>query len=192
MKRGKKVQSLFFTGKIAFFCLLINCPKIVKKHCGPLLNAPWHFSCSIKREKIDHKLFFTGKNAFIPNIAFSENLLCPKKCSYVFQSICQNSLWTLINWYPMFVTLDDTRKNNFLSSWKQLFLKCLFLSTLYVPKKRSYHLHNISKKTLWTLIICCLTYVMCDNTRKSRPKFFITVKISFLFKTFFFQQPIRS
>ena len=38
------------------------------------------------------------------------NLLDPKKRRFIFQSKCQNSLWTLIKCSLMFVTLDDTRK----------------------------------------------------------------------------------
>ena len=39
------------------------------------------------------------------------NLLGPKKLSFIFQSNRQNSLWNLIKCSVMFVTLDITRKN---------------------------------------------------------------------------------
>ena len=72
------------------------------------------------------------------------------------------------------------------------FLKCLFLLTSQVPKKWTYHLHNSRQNTLWTLINCCLTYVTCDKTRKSRPNVLHHWKDCLFFKTFFFQQPIRT
>ena len=111
----------------------------------------------------------------------------------MFQIRSQNSLWTLKKWSLMlFVTLDDTRKNGLLSSWKQLIFKMFVSIDLLGPKEFFYHLHNTCRNTLWTLISCCVTYVMWDNTRKSGPNFFITGKNAFFFKTFYFQQPIRS
>ena len=114
------------------------------------------------------------------------------KSPYKFQSKWQNSLWTLITRSLMFVTLDDTRKNDLLSSWKQLFFEMFVSIDLLGPKKWTYHLHNIRQNTLWTLINCCLAYVMCDNTKKSRPNIFHHWEDCLFFKTFYFQQPIRS
>ena len=111
---------------------------------------------------------------------------------YMFQSICQNSLWTLINWSLMFVTLDDTRKNDLSSSWQQLFLKCLFLLTSQVPKFFLSVVHFLSEYFFGTLMSCCLTYVMCNITRESRPNLFHHWNDCLFFKTFHFQQPIRT
>ena len=92
----------------------------------------------------------------------------------------------------MFGTLDDTRKNDLSSSWKQLFLKCLLLLTSQVPKKWSYHLHNKCQNRLWTFKKCSLTFVMFEKASENRPKSFHQWKDCLLFKKFCFQQPPRS
>ena len=79
-----------------------------------------------------------------------------------------------------------------LSSWKQNFFKCLFLLTSWVTKNSFYQLHIICQSTFWTLISCCLIYVMCNFTRKSRPNIFHHWKDCLFFKTFHFQQPIKT
>ena len=169
-----------FSGpKEVFF---IICTKFVKKPFGYWWVVAWHISCARIREKVGQEILVTGKVAFFFKTFHFQHPIRIWKSPYKFQSKCQNSLWTLIKWSLMFVTLDDTRKNEFFSSWKQLFLNCLFLSTSWVPKKWSYHLHNICQNTLWTLINCCLTYVMCNITRKSGPKFFYHWKECFFSK----------
>ena len=72
-----------------------------------------------------------------------------------------------------------------LSSRKQIFFEIFFLSTSWLPKNRSYQLHNIFQNTLWTLQICSLRFVMFDNTRKIRPQFVFTGKIAIFFYTKF-------
>ena len=49
--------------------------------------------------------------AFFWRLCVFNNLLGPRKCSYKFQSSCQNSSWTPIKSSLIFVTLEDTRKN---------------------------------------------------------------------------------
>ena len=68
---------------------------------------------------------FLFKNLFPTTYQILEN------CFYKFFSNCHKSLWTIIKCFLSFVTLSNTRKKGqkFLSSWKRLFLKCLFLST---------------------------------------------------------------
>ena len=110
----------------------------------------------------------------------------------MFRSRYQTSLWTLIISSLMFVKLDDTRKLELLSSWKQLFFEIFVSIDLLGPKGMILSFAHYFPNTLWTLINCCLTYVMCDNTRKSRQKVFHHWKDCFFFKTFVFQQPFRS
>ena len=90
----------------------------------------------------------------------------------MFQSRYQTSLWTLIISSLMFFKLDDTRKNELLASWKQLFLEMFVSIDILGPTKRSHQLHSSCQNTLWTLINCCLRYIMCDNTRRNRPRLF--------------------
>ena len=114
---------------------LIICTIFVKIHCGPWYLVAWHMSCAIKRWKVGQNFFITGKIAFSSKLSFSNNLIGPKKCSYIFQNRCQNGLRTLINWSLMFVTLDDMRKNELLSSWRQLFFETFVSIDLLGPKE---------------------------------------------------------
>ena len=79
----------------------------------------------------------------------------------LFLDVCH----TRLRYEEKWVTNFRLRENKFF--WKVCF---------YWPRRSQrihfYHLHNFCQNTLWSLINCCLTYFMCNNTRKSRPKFF--------------------
>ena len=71
-----------------------------------------------------------------------------------------------------------------LSSWKLHFLKCLSLSTYWIPKKWPNHLHTICQKTLLTLIKCSLALFMFDNTGKIGQNLFFTENFAFFSQIF--------
>ena len=52
----------------------------------------------------------TGQIIFFQNLVFSTTNYVLKKCSYKFQSTCQQNYWTVIDWSLGFITLDNTRK----------------------------------------------------------------------------------
>ena len=58
--------------------------------------------------------------------------------------------------------------------------------------KWSYLLDKKFEKTLWTVIICSLTFFMLEITRKFRPKTFLHWKGCPFFKTLCFQQFLTS
>ena len=120
---------------------LVICTIYVKKPRGPQQNFLWHLSCWIKRKK-GPKSFHHWKGClFSKFLCFQQSLRSWRNAFIKIFSDCQNSLWTLIKLSLRFVTLGKTRKNGpktLLTSWKPLFLKRLFLSTSYSPKKWSY------------------------------------------------------
>ena len=83
-----------------------------------------------------------------------------------------------------FVMFDFTGKigpQNF-SAENNYFLKCLFLSTSEVPKKRWYLLHNNCQKTSWTPIKCCSLVFWCSiKAEKTGHKVFSIGKDGFFF-----------
>ena len=168
------------------------CTLIVNINCVPIQYVPWHFSCSIKRENSSQDFFFAGKAAFFSKICFSNNLLGPNKSFYRFHSVCHISLWTLKICPLRFFTSNKRRKmgQKLLSSWKQLFLKCLFLSTPQVPKKLSGHLHSFCQHSLCTHTICSMTSFMFDKTRKHRPETLLHWKDCLCFRNFVFSTTI--
>ena len=71
-----------------------------------------------------------------------------------------------------------------LSSLKLHFLKCLSLSTYWLPKKWPNYLHTICQKTLLTLIKCSLALFMFDNTGKVGQNLFFTENFAFFSQIF--------
>ena len=135
------------------------------------------------RRKNGPKFFLHWKVAFFSKLCVFNNLLGLKKCCYKFQSKCQIILWTLLICSLMFFILDNTRKNRpkTFAIAKKVFLKCLFLSTSWVPKKCYHHLHNQCQNTLLTLILCSLSFFMFNKTRKKILKPFLRWKVCIFF-----------
>ena len=117
------------------------------------------------------------------------NLLGPRKRSFIFQSNCQNSLRTVIKCSLMFVTLDDTRKKGqkLFSSLKQFFFEMFVSIDLLGSKevifpfrqKMSKYLVDIYKKFHDLFMFC--------KTRKNRSKSFLQWKgCLFFFQNFMF------
>ena len=71
-----------------------------------------------------------------------------------------------------------------LSSWKVHFLKCLSLSTYWLPKKWPNHLHTICQETSLTLIKCSLALFMFDNMGKIGQSLFFTENFAFFSQIF--------
>ena len=95
-------------------------------------NRPSTFVLLDSTRKKAHKNFSLGRLPFFPKICVSATCSVLKKRSSKFHCNCQNSLWTLVNCFLSFVTLDNTRiiEYNFLSSLKHLFLKRFFYRPL--------------------------------------------------------------
>ena len=104
-------------------------------------------------------------------------------------------LVTLEKCFLTFVMFDITGKNGpkIFSPEHSYFVKCLFLSTSKVPKKRWHLLHNICQNTLWTLVRCCSPIISCSKIgEKIGHNVFFIRMFPFYLKNFIFHQPLRS
>ena len=132
---------------------------------------------------------------FFQKIVFSTTSYVLKNWSYEDQSNCHDTLRTLTKCRLKFVTLDSTRENR-----PKLFLHCkvtfffqklMFWTTSQVLKKWSFSFHSKCQKTLWTFINCSRRCVTVDNTMKSQPKNFVTMRTANFWKTSCYR-PLRS
>ena len=122
----KSLQIILFTEKIAFFffknmCFqqflrccrngFITSTVIVKIPFWRLQIILWGLSHSIWREQIGQKNFSLEILLSFQNFVLSTTFQVLKKGPYNFNSKCDKSLWTQINCFLRFMTLDETRKN---------------------------------------------------------------------------------
>ena len=147
------------------------------------------FTLDIARKNWPKSFIHWKDCPFFQSILFSTTSQVLDKWSYDFRSLCQNTIWTLINRALRFLTLDNARKNrpkSFRRNDSLYSQKYLISTTSYILRKWSYNLHSLCQNTLWTVIKCPLMSVTLDNARKSRPKPFIQWKDWLFFKTFLF------
>ena len=71
------------------------------------------------------------------------------------------------------------------------FPKKLLSGTFYVLQKLSYNLHNVCRKTLWSLIKFCMMSAMLGNRRTNRPFFFLIAEMAIFLKSCSYR-PLRS
>ena len=125
---------------------------ICRNTCLTFTIRPLRFvTLDVTRRKWRRNFLFTGKIAFFfSKICDFNNRLGLKKCTGKLYSVGKTSFRTLVSCSLRFIILDTAEKNgpNFLSPENSYFLKCLFLSTSKVPKKRCYLLHNYCQSTL--------------------------------------------
>ena len=176
---------------------------MVRVVCEPSWEFPWGLSHSISLRGMGQKILFLWKQLFSETFV-STNLRCPKKmilsfpqymsnyivdpkkCSYKFQSNCQNTLWILIKCFVSFsrsITREKRVKQFFSLERLPFFLKNLcFQQPLRFLKKCSYKLYSKGRKSLWTFTICPLKFVTLDNTKKKTPNIFSHRNVAFFSK----------
>ena len=149
-KNGPKI---FVIVKTASFEMFVSIDLLVSKEWSYHLHnkcqkTPWTpennslpFVMLDKTKKNGAKIFSSLESLpfFVQNFLFSTISQILEKCFYKVFSNCHNSLWTLIKCSLSFVTLCNTRKDGpkTFNIVKTVFLKRLFLSTSYSPKKWS-------------------------------------------------------
>ena len=150
MIRGKILQKLLSSREKLFFEtifsvnllgpkeMFLSFPQSMSKHLVDPYNVFFVIFHVRWNEKKEAKVFSSLERLpRFSQLCVLNNLLGPKKRSFIFQSKCQTSLWTLIKCSLMFVTLDDTRKRGqkLFSTWKQLFFEMFVPVDPSVPKE---------------------------------------------------------
>ena len=113
--------------------------QVSNKPCRPSKKVSWTLFCSIKWEKKDKNLFFTGKIAcfFFKNCVFN-NLSSPEEIIFNFNSNCYNTLWTVISvpggFSQLIIRLKVSQK--LLSPWGQLIFENFLAIDLLGPREK--------------------------------------------------------
>ena len=153
------LESSLFISKISFFInllgpeeLILLLPQYLSENLWDLYNSS-HEVCYTRcyEKKRRRNIYIHWKVClFFSKICDFNNRLGLKKCTGKLYSVGKTSFRTLVSCSLRFIILDTAEKNgpNFLSPENSYFLKCLFLSTSKVPKKRCYLLHNYCQSTL--------------------------------------------
>ena len=124
------------------------------------------------------RLPFSSKNCVFKEVLDPEELI-----PYL-QRICQNTLYTIINCFTRFVTLDNARKYGpkaFVTVKTAFFINICF----YRPLRSQKLILTFGKqcqKTFWTLNNCSSTFVMLVNRRKKGLNFFSHQRVCNFFK----------
>ena len=149
-------------------------------------------SCAILLGKVGQTCFITGMIAFFSKPSIFNSLLKPDKaliCSRVYAKIACGPLsidpWCLSHSMILGKTIFHHLDNSFF--WNVCFYWPLRSQNFFLSV-----VHFLSEYFFGTLMSCCLTYVMCNITRESRPNLFHHWNDCLFFKTFHFQQPIRT
>ena len=144
-------RNFFFTGKTTTFskiCVFNNLlgprvfilifPQLMSDYLVDTSKSSLRFVILDKTRQNRPKFSLHWKDCFFfQKFVFSSTSQVPNEWSQNSDSNCQTSFWTLIIWFPRFVTLDNSRKRSqkVLSPWKQLFFE-VFLSIAFLgPKK---------------------------------------------------------
>ena len=135
------------------------------------------------------KVFFSLETlSCFSRLCVLNNLLGPKKRSFIFQSNCQNGLRTVINCSLIFVTLDDTRKKGqkLFSSLKQFFFEMFVSIDLLGSKEVIFSFIQTLSKYLVDAYRKFHDLFMFCKTRKNRSKSFLQWKGCLFFQNFMF------
>ena len=124
------------------------------------------------------KPFLYWKDCLFFKTLFSTTSFFLKTCSK-FHNICQNSLWTLKNCFPRFVTPNNARKNGpktFVIVKTAIFLYVCFYRGLRSQRKDLVIYTMIVKIPCGPFINYSLKFVLFDNTRIYWPTCFFSLE----------------
>ena len=156
----RKIRQSFFPGKFCLFSntcvlnnllfvtefILKNSIVIVKITVAPLQIVPWGSAHSILPTRRP-KFFVNGKIDFF-EMFVSNEYLCPKKKTYNLHNKCQNTFWTPIKSFLLFIMSDTKRKTGQIFFLRKdcLFSKnCVFNNFLVLKIWSYYFLSNCQK-----------------------------------------------
>ena len=167
---------------------LIACKRLVKITCVPIKFFPWHFSCSILREKVGQNLFSLERLPSFQKFVL-RNILGPKELILLLPVYLPEYSLDPHKMFPEVCHTQqyEERKPKSFLHWKDcLFFKTLcFQTTSLVLKNWSFNFHSNCWITFWTLINRVLRFVTLDNARKTRPNFCQRAEIFFFWKVCF-------
>ena len=162
-----------------------------------VISRPLSFLTICNGKQLGQNLFFTEKVAFFFKTLCFQQILVLKKWKYYFNSNCQKTVWTLINFPSRFVALDKVRKGRpkFFLYWKG----CLFLKKLCFQQTIKCYRNDFINSTVIVKLPCGPIKIVRRGLahsimpEKNGQKIFFTWNVAFfLFKRLCFQQPLRS
>ena len=169
---------------------LISSKVVVRIACGPLQIVPIILSNSIIREKIGHKIFFTGKVAFLfKNLCFQQPLMCYRNdliSSTVIARIPVEPLQIVLLTLLHSIIRENVGHNVFFIGNIAFFSELCVFNNLLGPKKCSYRFRSNCQNTFWTLTNCPLGFATLDNTKTNRPLYFFHWACCLFFQKFVF------
>ena len=117
-----------------------------------------------------------GRLPFFSKICVFNNFLGPKKCSYKFASICQNSLWIIVNLSLRFVKIGKMIKMGqivfFSLEILNFFSEICVFNNFLGPKKCSNKFQSNCQNSLWTPKKSPLRFITRDKRGNLSKNFF--------------------